>query len=617
MQTRATTWAGLVWLILISAATPVWSQPWQVAGDGTHVWVLRTAGDGQSFVLQHRARGAVDQWDRPDASLRRVDGFSGRVLPGAMAAAPGQLWLIFDDMSVEMLRVELDPDRSDSWRYGLARQVPLPRGASLRAMTAASNGLWVLLRVETAEALRQIDSPSAVGNELSGVVVPRHVLPRAVLPPHLRKEPTPTPPAEAEPAAPTTDPLADGAEDAQTGPGDPIVAYRLMWLHNERWQKVDLPEDWPPDTRAWLVFGESHAPRPTMVTTLPPSSGHDAARGERLRVYRWHRGAWQATEYVTGGDADGAAPDAATSGGELQALGVAGGLVLGRRAEAAGRVAVQLSMLAPEGVVPIGRVALEGEPPLRWAIAPFGDSLAVLFKPVGPSSNKRLRWTRMDLHGRIVEEPSELVERKQRAYEAVTGHVLLIGALVIATLIMFVFWRRDPQWNQLDLPETLVLADPARRALAAAIDLAPCLFIASLVFDGVGIQGMLSHWPMWSRGTWASMAPAGLAIVLFVIYTTLAELFTARTIGKAMLSLRVSGLRGEPPNLWQVLTRNLMKGLELVQPILLILPLIGPFRQRLGDLVARTVIAAPRRAEDAPRDDEDDTGGGDGGDGGG
>jgi uncharacterized RDD family membrane protein YckC len=593
MRTRATTWAGLVVLLLLSADSSLLAQPWQVAGDGTHLWVLRSErgerDDARSFVLLHRARGATTQWDRPDHWLRRVDAFSGQIVPGGIAAAPGELWIVFDDMSVESLRIDRDEDRG-LWRYVMAREHPLPRGASLRAMTAGSRGVWALVRAETAEALRQIDEPVANGLARTGAVVPRTAKPRAVLPPHLRppvEEPTPAPAADEHPPS-------DAEPDAEPAPLESIAAHRLMHLQNDRWEKVDLPDDWPDDARVWLAMPQPLASKPVIVTMRP------GERGERIRAYRWRDQAWVATDYNL-------VDDTLPGTGELQVMGMLSTLVVARRIEEAGRLSVQLSVLSPEGVVPLGRVSLDSsETRTHWAIAPFGDRVAVIVKSPAALQQGRLRWSLIDLQGNVVEDAVAVFERKPRALERVTEHVLLVGALVIATLIMFVFWRRDPQWNQLELPELLVLADPARRALAAVTDLLPCLYLASLAFDDVGIRTMLSHWPMWSSAaTWASMAPAGLAILIFVAYTTFAEMFTARTIGKAIFGLRVTGLRGEPPNIWQVMLRNAMKGLELIAPLLLILPLIGPFRQRLGDLVARTVIVAPRGPEDTNKEPKD------------
>ena len=97
------------------------------------------------------------------------------------------------------------------------------------------------------------------------------------------------------------------------------------------------------------------------------------------------------------------------------------------------------------------------------------------------------------------------------------------------------------------------------------------------------------------------------------LYMALCELFTARTLGKAIFALRVTDLSGKPPDAWQVLGRNLVRGIELLMPLLLILPLISTWRQRLGDLIARTVVVGPSKSDDQPDDESDEESGGDSG----
>lgn len=596
MRGRKTTWAWSAWvvvLMVISAQVAAQGQPsppLQVAADGRHLWVLRGERDGsgqyQTAVL-HRVWGATDEWNEPDLWLRRVEVLRGRVLPGGATAAAGQAWLVFQDLSVQRLLAEPDPQRG-GWRYVGARQATLPQGVTLQGTSAGENGLWALVRADTAEARAAIDRPPAA--ETRAVVGEARPLPhkRAPLPPQLRDSTDAQP--EASPATPPTP--AEHAEDVppEAAPADDAAGPRLLWLHNERWQKVDLPADWPTEARTWLAHHDPHTPRPVLLAAWPIEGG-----GERLRVYRWRDEAWAARDYtLRGGDGE-----AVTLGAEVQVSGLASTLVLAQRADAGGASSVRLWALLPEQAVPLATVPLEGEGQLRWALAPFADTLAVLVRSAsGPP--RGLAWTRINLQGEVVESATALFERKPRPFDRAIEHVLLIGALVVATLIMFVFWRRDPQWNQLDLPATLLLADPLRRAVAGAIDLAPWLYIAGRVFDDRGIVGVIMQWPMLvSRPTWPMLAPAMLAIGLFVAYTTLAELFTARTVGKALTGLRVADLKGQPPNLWQVLIRNAMKALELVAPLLLILPLLGPFRQRLGDLVARTVIVLPRGKDES------------------
>lgn len=586
-----TVWALAAVLSGLGLARPAAGQSLMVAGDGAHLWVVRAErGETRSFTLLHRAR------TNSDAFLRRVDSFSGRLFPGGLAAAPGKLWMVFDDMHVQRLQLTWDNEQ-DAWRFDLSREPELPQGASLYGIAANRDTAWALVRVENAATLRRIDREGGRGG-LEAVPTPA-TGPEAVLPPEFR-DPPPSEPADdaPEPAA---------ADDPSTGPtpeaDGPVAATRLLRLRKQMyWERVPLPEDWPADARAWVLFNDYEATWPLLVTTLASD------RFARVRVYRWQADRWVGRDYdlptfegaSAPGDAATGTTEATASAGpasaiDLQPVAVPPSLLVGQRLDDAGRATVAITLLSPTSAYALGQLSVDAEAPIRWSLAPWGQTVAMVVKGggQGPAAAK-LRWARMDLRGEPVDEVLPMVERRPRPLEHATDNLLLLAALVIATLIMFVFWRRDPQWNQLELPEALALAEPVRRALAAAIDLTPCVAIAATIFPNVGVRDIFENWPMFSsHPAWRALAPAGTSIGLFVLYSAAAELLTTRTVGKALLSLRVATLNGRRPGPGPILLRNAIKAIELVAPLLLILPLIGPFRQRLGDLVARTVVVAP------------------------
>ena len=61
-----------------------------------------------------------------------------------------------------------------------------------------------------------------------------------------------------------------------------------------------------------------------------------------------------------------------------------------------------------------------------------------------------------------------------------------------------------------------------------------------------------------------------------------------------MFGLRVTCLDGTTPKHWQIIVRNLLKAFDLIAYPLLLLPMLRPSRQRLGDLVARTIVVSIR-----------------------
>ena len=96
------------------------------------------------------------------------------------------------------------------------------------------------------------------------------------------------------------------------------------------------------------------------------------------------------------------------------------------------------------------------------------------------------------------------------------------------------------------------------------------------------------------------------AIGLFVLYTLVLEWFTGSTPGKKLMGLRVANLDGARPRAWQVIVRSLLKAFDLIAPLLLVLPLLSPHRQRLGDLIARTLVVEPKDSQEDTKDTKQD-----------
>lgn len=212
----------------------------------------------------------------------------------------------------------------------------------------------------------------------------------------------------------------------------------------------------------------------------------------------------------------------------------------------------------------------------------------------------------MNLLGDVVTPPTDLDIVRVSIYDMAGGSVVLVSVLVLATLMMLLFWRRDPRSNQVILPDAYVLAGFLRRAGAGAIDLAPGVLGVMFFFD-LGFDELIARRPGSAVAmTWESMQPGAIVIVVFLLHTIVTECLTMRTLGKACVGLRVTRLDGTRPKFWQLLVRGLLKAFDLIAWLLLILPLIGPFRQRLGDMVARTVVIQKAPAEEQDTGDGDD-----------
>ena len=95
------------------------------------------------------------------------------------------------------------------------------------------------------------------------------------------------------------------------------------------------------------------------------------------------------------------------------------------------------------------------------------------------------------------------------------------------------------------------------------------------------------------------------ATAVYLLHTTLSELFAQRTFGKWIFGLRVVSLDGRRPGVVAILARNALRMIDMNLLFPLLLVPITPLHQRLGDFVARTVVIA-EDWEGEDRDDDDD-----------
>jgi uncharacterized RDD family membrane protein YckC len=206
-------------------------------------------------------------------------------------------------------------------------------------------------------------------------------------------------------------------------------------------------------------------------------------------------------------------------------------------------------------------------------------------------------------------EPGEveaLLPHEPTRWEKNADWLIQILTFAAAMLLMMLFWRRTPGMAEVRLPERVVLAPLSRRVLSGLIDLAPGLWVAGAVYGLGADELLLRHWP----GTPvpkppAAMIPGWVVIAVTVGHTTACEFIAARSIGKWFTGLYVSDFRGVPAPPGASVVRSITKVLDLVAWLLLLLPLISPYRQRLGDLLGKTVVVMrePEPPEEQPEDE--------------
>ncbi len=144
---------------------------------------------------------------------------------------------------------------------------------------------------------------------------------------------------------------------------------------------------------------------------------------------------------------------------------------------------------------------------------------------------------------------------------------------------------------------SLLLAGPVTRFLAWSVDLLAILAISKLLNVILGLVGILSR----------DLAMAANILAFFIVsigYGIFLEWYWhGQTLGKRLLRLRVTDVRGLQLQFSQVVIRNLLRFVDSLPALYLIggmACLINSRAQRLGDFAANTIVVW------SPRPDEPD-----------
>lgn len=555
---------GVSWLWPMMAS----AQSLSAVSSGTDLWITQRKTDGRTSIL-YRGAGDTPSQLRPVISLPPP-------APMGIAAGQDRLWVIMaiknrdieSHLAISSLHILPDAPRRTPNHYAKSVvETPLPLKVALRSCAAGRRQLWMLVGSKDPKVLNRIDQLRGLPNEEpSG--------------PTDSAQPKEPKSGTDRTAADQTDTLA-AAKAARPHAAVPVKIEgpedRLVKIQGNRWLNVPLPDRWPHGCRCWLLVDDQTPRLMALVSN---------EKGAHLQVYRLEDNGWSFSHFLV----------QSTEG--LQPILVESQLLVGWQSPTTSGVNIVVELIR-QGTA-LGRLTID--PAIHpWALVPVDQQVAL----VAGDSTGSLYWTRMDLQGNVA-GPKPMRVESHMFWMKDANFVLWTGTLTIATLSMLTYWRRSPQANMLGLPPGVVLSDYGRRIGAGMIDLAPCVVVVLIVFR-IGIDDLYYKSPG-RTDRWDGMIPGAMVIALYVGHCIVAEAFTAKTLGKALFGLRVTDLGGRPPQVGQILARNLMKAFDIISPPLLILPLIGPYRQRLGDMVGRTVIVMPESLHAARDNDQSGTG---------
>jgi uncharacterized RDD family membrane protein YckC len=639
-------------LALLCAAC-VHASDLPAVGDGEHLWLIEQAAATEteqdadpSLVVYHLPI------DGGNLLANKLDPIVGELMPRGVTAGDGQLLFITKDRQLITIRpVWSELLMRHEYRQG--KLTPLPEGCTLVALTMGDRGPWALVQVQSRELLEQLDreeqgQPQTISDQQ--MLNKALGLPEEYRWDEPANEEPDTPKSDADDAADDVDATPDGPatgeevdldEDASASDGadsdapsadtasqdaeaTPLPAFRLIHLRSGKWVRTPLPEGFavpreaallirPGEARPTLLVDEDGDFRnsPTLVRYNPiaPAKLDDTSADDEQAV--------QDADPERAPRTDEASEPAwarIVTGVQLRAGRLwSAELVKDQIVVAIERprierdIAIDAYLLRGGDAYEVGFANLSTGSDARWSLLAKQNDIGFVVSPppvpeaIEASSNTLptiALLTGLTLDGRPSFENEQgqallmpISERRPTPIEGNADLFIQILAFVAAIFMMVVFYRKAPQQNQLDLPEHLVLASFGRRAIAAMIDLAPGFILAGLIYDVSVGEIVFESWP--GNGiekAFAAMRPGFVVIGVTLVHTTACEFILARSLGKISMGLYVADFTGKPAPPAPCLGRSLSRIFELFAPLMILVAVISPARQRLGDILAKTTV---------------------------
>lgn len=249
---------------------------------------------------------------------------------------------------------------------------------------------------------------------------------------------------------------------------------------------------------------------------------------------------------------------------------------------------VDLSPILPSGD-PAGNLAVARESNSLLVLARRGDQLHSLL--ADPAT------------GKILGEPREFSPRRPDVPNPLIRQNVVIMGLLVLMVVALWQWRARPMIFA--LPKGMRISRVFERLLSGLIDLvvpALAVLIAFELYREGRWSALTSRWVDILRRPeiWWETRELMWVLIGYITHVTLGELLLGRSLGKSILGLRVTQIDGTTPTPLAIILRNLFKIPELTFPPLLAFMLINSHRQRLGDVLARTLVLRPLEPGETP-----------------
>lgn len=235
------------------------------------------------------------------------------------------------------------------------------------------------------------------------------------------------------------------------------------------------------------------------------------------------------------------------------------------------------------------------------AIAKLADGYMVAL-----SRTNSIQWFRARADGGVLAATGDLVSiRTVPTWKIVAGTlmppIVLVGAIAVITLGRSLYRDRREILAHLlrvKLPP-VVYAGAVDRSFAYAIDILLLMPLITILLEYVGIA--ISPHLGWD----ALIAVGAVAVIQFVYFFFL-EWVIGQSIGKRIIGIRVQREDGGRVGFVGALLRNLVRIVDATCPMAIIGFMMVAFserKQRLGDLLGRTVVVPVVRDDERPPDE--------------
>jgi uncharacterized RDD family membrane protein YckC len=210
------------------------------------------------------------------------------------------------------------------------------------------------------------------------------------------------------------------------------------------------------------------------------------------------------------------------------------------------------------------------------------------------------RCALVELNGNVVvnEEVTELLKALPAIDPQKISEYFFI-AIPLLLLAFILFGRTKQPAGPLVLPSTFIPAPLIKRLVALIVDFLPFMVIASIIVTIMRPDLTAEDLPNLFDANQPLDIPiemllAGIgSTIAWIIYGTIMETRYSATLGKMLMKIEVVSGDGTPPTFRQAIMRNLIKPIELNWPIIvitMIIPIMTRTHQRLGDIMARTIV---------------------------